>query len=242
MIDLKILINKKENEDTQWLPMSDLMSGLMILFLFIAVSFMFHAQKLTVYYKEIADNYKNVTFSYDNSQEEIYQALFVEFEKDLNNWKAVIDRNSLTIIFTDPEVLFQTGRSDLQFRFQEILSDFFPRYMQVVAKYQDVIYEVRIEGHTSSEWNQSLTNDAAYFENMRLSQERTRTVLEYVYYLKTVEQYRNWIKKNVSAVGLSSSKIIFDAQGMEDKVASKRVTFRIISNAEAELRRLSELK
>lgn len=228
MLDLNQLSRKNESEDTQWLPMSDLMSGLMILFLFIAVSFILNT-------KRVAENY-------EDNQEKIYHALHQEFEPNLDEWKAKIDKGSLTFIFTDPEVLFQTGRSDLQQRFKAILAEFFPRYMKVVAEYQHSISEVRIEGHTSSEWSDLVSDDIAYFENMRLSQDRTRSVLEYAYNLASVQTYRDWIKKNVSAVGMSSSKLIFDHNGKEDKTASKRVTFRIMTNAEAQLRLLSELK
>lgn len=228
MLDLNQLSRKNESEDTQWLPMSDLMSGLMILFLFIAVSFILNT-------KRVAENY-------EDNQEKIYHALHQEFEPNLDEWKAKIDKGSLTFIFTDPEVLFQTGRSDLQQRFKAILAEFFPRYMKVVAEYQHSISEVRIEGHTSSEWSYLVSDDIAYFENMRLSQDRTRSVLEYAYNLASVQTYRDWIKKNVSAVGMSSSKLIFDHNGKEDKTASKRVTFRIMTNAEAQLRLLSELK
>lgn len=228
MLDLNQLSRKNESEDTQWLPMSDLMSGLMILFLFIAVSFILNT-------KRVAENY-------EDNQEKIYHALHQEFEPNLDEWKAKIDKGSLTFIFTDPEVLFQTGRSDLQQRFKAILAEFFPRYMKVVAEYQHSISEVRIEGHTSSEWSYLVSDDIAYFENMRLSQDRTRSVLEYAYNLASVQTYRDWIKKNVSAVGMSSSKLIFDHNSKEDKTASKRVTFRIMTNAEAQLRLLSELK
>ncbi|WP_200858256.1 OmpA family protein [Histophilus somni] len=228
MIDLEKISSKEDGEDTQWLPMSDLMSGLMMLFLFIAVSFIL--------------NTKRVAEKYDDNQQKIYQALQSEFQSNLTNWKAKIDKESLTFIFTDPEVLFQTGRADLQSKFKEILTAFFPRYMKVIDQYRDFISEVRIEGHTSSDWSRLVSADVAYFENMRLSQERTRSVLEYTYYLPEVENYRGWIKKNVSAVGLSSSKIVLNTDGSENREASKRVTFRIITNAEAQLRRLSELK
>ncbi|MDY5107262.1 MAG: OmpA family protein [Actinobacillus minor] len=227
-IDLSKFIDKKSNgDDSQWLPMADLMSGLMMLFLFIAVSFVLNTKK-------VAENYRD-------TQNEIYQALKDEFEANLETWKARIDKDTLTFIFTDPEVLFKTGDSTLQERFKTTLNEFFPRYMRVINDYKDSINEVRVEGHTSSEWNLNSDEDTAYFENMRLSQERTREVLYYIYHLNTVKEYRQWIKANISSVGLSSSKVILN-NGIEDKQASKRVTFRIITNAEEQLQKLSEMK
>lgn len=74
---------------------------------------------------------------------------------------------------------------------------------------------------------------------MRLSQDRTRAVLQYVYYMQGVNQYRPWIKENLAAVGLSSSKIIKDQQNKENRDQSKRVTFRIITNADEQLEKLA---
>lgn len=226
--DLSKFIKSDHNEDSQWLPISDLMSGLMILFLFVAISFILNTKK-------VAENYQD-------KQQQIYQALQDEFVNDLDYWKAKIDQGTLTFIFTDPEVLFTTGDASLQERFKVILTEFFPRYIKVISNYKDSIEEVRIEGHTSSEWNSSSSQDEAYFENMKLSQDRTRAVLYYIYNINSVEEYRTWMKANISAVGLSSSKIIKNDTGDEDKNASKRVTFRIITNAEEQLRKLSEMK
>ncbi|MCW9715208.1 OmpA/MotB family protein [Avibacterium avium] len=227
-INFSKLIKSDNQEDSQWLPVSDLMSGLMILFLFIAIGFILNTKK-------VAENYQD-------KQKQIYQALEKEFFYDLTYWKAKIDQGTLTFVFTDPEVLFKTGDATLQERFKLILNEFFPRYIKVINQYQDSIEEVRIEGHTSSEWNVFSQDDEAYFENMRLSQDRTRAVLYYIYNLSEVEKYRSWMKENISAVGLSSSKIIKDSDGNENKEASKRVTFRIITNAEEQLRKLSEMK
>ncbi|MDH2999147.1 cell envelope biogenesis protein OmpA [Pasteurellaceae bacterium LFhippo2] len=200
----------------------------MILFLFIAVSFVLNTKK-------VAENYQD-------NQNKIYEALKAEFDPNLDEWKAKIDKDTLTFIFTDPEVLFKTGESSLQQRFKGTLNEFFPRYMKVIDEYKVSISEVRVEGHTSSEWNLNSDEDSAYFENMRLSQDRTREVLYYIYNLSDVKKYRKWIKSNISAVGLSSSKVIQDSDGKEDKQSSKRVTFRIITNAEEQLQKLSEMK
>ena len=133
----------------------------------------------------------------------------------------------------------ETGKSNLKPSYQQTLNDFFPRYMKVIYKYKGSIQEIRIEGHTSSEWAQGIDENTAYFENMRLSQDRTRAVLQYVYYMQGVNQYRPWIKENLAAVGLSSSKIIKDQQNKENRDQSKRVTFRIITTADEQLEKLA---
>ncbi len=99
-------------------------------------------------------------------------------------------------------------------------------------QYQDDINEVRIEGHTDSKWFDAKDANHAYFKNMALSQDRSRAVLEYVYLLQSVKNYEKWMKENIAAVGFSSAKTIKNSNGMENEVASRRVSFRVITNAE----------
>jgi outer membrane protein OmpA-like peptidoglycan-associated protein len=73
---------------------------------------------------------------------------------------------------------------------------------------------------------------------MELSQARTRSVLFFVQGLPQIQADRDWVKRNIAAVGLSSSKLILDAKGVEDPERSRRVTFRVITNAETQIRRL----
>lgn len=218
-------IQNSNNDDSEWLPISDLMSGLMVLFLFIAIS-------LIMQVRQTAEKYKD-------TQQAIYKALMQEFEKDLKQMGADVDQKTLTFVFNSPDILFESGQSTIKPSYAKTLNDFFPRYIKVVNQYKDHIEEIRIEGHTSSDWKIGANSDTAYFENMRLSQERTRAVLNYVYNIPQVSQYRPWIKENLAAVGLSSAKIIKDEQGHENKSQSKRVTFRIITNAGEQINQIA---
>lgn len=223
-----------EQEESHWLSVSDLMAGLMMVFLFIAVALMREA------FIE-RDKVKNVAIAYQENQVAIYDALMNEFEKDLERWDAAIDPDSLTFTFQSPEVLFATGEIALSDRYKALLEDFFPRYMEVLDDFRESINEVRIEGHTSSIWNSYVTDSEAYFKNMELSQGRTRSVLAYVYGLPTSQDYRSWIKKTFAAVGLSSSRLVLTDAGEEDQQRSRRVTFRVITNADIQMRQILEL-
>ena len=140
--------------------------------------------------------------------------------------------------FKSPDILFANGSSELNLQFKAVLNDFFPRYMAVLGGFKASINEVRIEGHTSSHWRFDASPEEAYFRNMELSQARTRSVLFYVQNLPKIRTDREWVKRNIAAVGLSSSKPILNKQGKEDAERSRRVTFRVITNAETEIRRL----
>ncbi|MGB5062858.1 MAG: OmpA family protein [Candidatus Competibacter sp.] len=219
--------------DEHWISVSDLMAGLMMVFLFVSIALMRSA------FIE-RDKIKEVAVTYQENQVALYEKLMGEFKDDLQRWDADIQQATLSFQFKSPDVLFDTGQITLKPAFQATLSNFFPRYLNVLTQFRASIDEVRIEGHTSSLWNQRSTSDEAYFNNMELSQGRTRAVLEYVYALPAVTTERAWVKKHVAAVGFSSSRIIQNQDGSENFERSRRVSFRVITNAETQIRKILE--
>ena len=224
----------RQEDSEHWIGVSDLMSGLMMVFMFIAVAYM-------VYVQIERDRIKEIAVSNQEAQVAIYKALMKEFGPDLPSWRAEIDEQTLEVRFGSPDILFEPGRSALRPRFREILADFFPRYIQVLSNFKPEIQEIRIEGHTSSDWG-ATSGDEAYFMNMALAQERTRTALEYVQGLPALNQeQREWTRRNFAAIGYSSSRSIIDQEsGQEDVERSRRVNFRVLTNAEVTLRTIVE--
>jgi outer membrane protein OmpA-like peptidoglycan-associated protein len=223
--------NKEDSE--HWIGISDMMSGLMMVFLFMAVAYMYYVQVERENIKEIAVTYKD-------TQVAIYNDLMQEFQQDLLRWNAKIERNTLEVTFNNPEVLFGSGSPELNSQFKGILPDFFPRYVAILSRYRNAIEEIRIEGHTSSDWG-SLHGESAYFPNMALSQDRTRSVLEYVIALLPQVADRDWVRSNFAAVGYSSSRRVLDSEGkLEDAASSRRVNFRVITNSELLIRNIIE--
>ena len=230
-----------KEEDSQWLSVSDLMAGLMMVFLFISIVLMRDALIDRDNAKELADTYqverdkiKEIAAAYQDNKVKIYDALMTEFGDDLKKWDAEIKKDDLSFNFKSPEVLFGIGEISIKPKFQEILDNFFPRYLKVINDFKQSIEEVRIEGHTSSGWGSEASEDEAYFKNMNLSQGRTRSVLSYIYNIDEAEQERQWIKENIAAVGYSSAKRIMK-NGVEDAQHSRRVTFRLITNSETQI-------
>ncbi|HBN5894328.1 TPA: type II Zorya anti-phage system protein ZorB2 [Serratia marcescens] len=221
-----------QNQDNEhWVSMSDLMAGLMMVFMFISIAYMH-------YVRIEKEKIKEVAVAYEQAQQQLYNALNVEFSKDLPDWDAEIDKQTLEVRFKSPDVLFGLGSSELKPKFKEILNNFFPRYLKVLDQYKEHITEVRIEGHTSTDWTGAANQDEAYFNNMELSQGRTRAVLQYVHSLKESSAHQKWVKSKFSAVGYSSSHPILNAMGKEDQNRSRRVTFKVITNAELQIRRI----
>jgi len=186
---------------------------------------------------------------YEDVIKELHQSLLGEFNADLNKWNAEL-RDDLTFRFNEPEVLFDTGESTIKPRFKSILNDFFPRYLRVITseKFKNDIAEVRIEGHTSSIWaNLPKYGMEAYFENMRLSQGRSRSTLFYVMALPESKLRYPWLKDKLTANGLSSSKLVDkdgyfitdeNSDGLEDQLRSQRVEFRVRIDAESKITKM----
>jgi len=224
-----------QSQEAHWIPLSDLMTGLMVLFLLIAVTYMMRLEVESTRIREVA-------VAYNETRDALYQDLHDEFATDLPKWKAELVKNDLSIRFTDPDILFANGKSEVKPEFEQILRNFFPRYERILAspKYRSAINEVRIEGHTSSEWIKVATPDEAYFHNMELSQARTRSVLSLVMQLPEVAADRDWLKRYVTANGLSSSQPILDQNQSEDLARSRRVVFRVRTDAETRIEKILE--
>jgi outer membrane protein OmpA-like peptidoglycan-associated protein len=190
-----------------------------------------------------ADRIKTVAIAYSEIRDALYADLRDEFKNDLGPWKAEILKADLTVRFNEPEILFANGSSELKPEFKAILSDFFPRYVRLLTspKYRDAVSEVRIEGHTSSDWTFQTAPEDAYVRNMELSQARTRTTLSYVLGLPAVAAQRAWLTRYLTANGLSSSHPVLNADQTEDAGRSRRVEFRVRTDAEMRIAKILEI-
>lgn len=217
-------------DEEHWIPLSDLMTGLMFLFLLIALAYM-------VAVEHQKNQPKNVAQQYEKTRAALGSEIDKTFAPDFARWGAQFDPNTLTVRFTNKGALFAAGSAELQPRFEAILGQFFPRYVSVLTqpRYRDLISEVRIEGYTSTLWKPGASLDESYIGNMQLSQDRTRSVLAYVMGLPGTQPHKDWLMNVLTANGLSFSHLIRRPDGSEDAAASQRVEFRVRTNAAAPL-------
>ena len=218
----------------EWLSISDMMAGLMMIFLFISVLYMDQikkdSEKQMKKVKDSVEKAKEITIKYKDDRERIFEKLNREFEKDLKKWNAEIEKASLTIRFLSPDIMFQPMRSSLKNRFKVILNNFCPRYFKILFKFKGSIEEIRIEGHTSKEWK-GVSEKEAYFKNMKLSQDRARAVLRHCLTIQATEkQINDWAKEKLTANGLSSSRSRIPASSVKDREKNRRVEFRVQIN------------
>ena len=230
---------------TPWSSISDLMSALMMVFLFISVSYAYQvtkqSQTLIEQSEQLSDQNEQISeivAEWEDYRALIYADLTSEFENDLRSWDAEVDEDTLSVRFNNPSLLFAAGRADISAEFDLILKDFWPRYISVMTSYQDVIREVRIEGHTSSEWGRA-SLDESYFRNMELSQSRTRAALQKCYFY-TEPQHVEWVRGNVTANGMSFSNPVYNADGTENSLLSRRVEFTVVIDSYKKLKEISE--
>jgi outer membrane protein OmpA-like peptidoglycan-associated protein len=201
------MLHKKQ--DNIWESISDLMTGLMIIFLFISIAFLARGEMIIK--------------GYQNTQKDLIADLRREFSDDeLSRWGAEISQDNASVVFFKPPVtFFEKNESNPTPQFQDILNNFFPRYMTLISsdKYKDRVVSIHIDGYASKEWGSNTSEDYAYFYNMKLSQDRARNVLSYIFSISSSVEEKRWLIEKVSANGYSYSK----ATGNHNE--SRRVEF-----------------
>jgi len=201
-----------QTNENNWLNIADIMSALMMVFMFIAVAFLYQLLNEKEVYKV-----------------ELNKALHVEFDKDLKKWQAVITDDNI-IRFNSP---FQSGSDEIPISYGEILSDFFPRYIKLLSsnEFKNEIAEIRVEGHTSYGWGDLKDEKSIYLNNMDLSQKRASNVLAYCYGLEDnfIKSNWHWLQKKLRANGMSYSNILYKtkAKKQQDANRSRRVEFKV---------------
>lgn len=229
----------------EWLSVADLMSGLMIIFLFIAVSYLRPLTERNSDLQQAQERIRDIVVAFTEDETRLADELDQALGSDLPRWGMELDRPRLAIRLRAPDLLFELGQSRLRPEFRKALEEFLPRYMEVLHRNHAGIEEVRIEGHTSSEWGGAASPTDAFFRNMALSQDRTRAVLEVVLSARALEPFRDWARSTVTANGLASARPVMKPQGdhIEDPERSRRVEFRVITRArERVLRVLEEVR
>ncbi len=225
----------KEDGGQLWQSISDMMSALMMLFLFISVLYMLQTQIEKAKMTEVAR-------AYNKTEKNLHENLKSEFGKDLEKWSASLEEDN-TIRFYAPEVLFKPGSSEIRPEFERILDDFFPRYVEILTNenFKDNIQEIKVEGHTSSEWGGAKSFDSRYLANLNLSQERSFEVLKYCFSVTMDKEEKEWLKGLFRANGLSFAKPILNENGNEDKIKSRRVEFKAVVKSREKIQEILEL-
>jgi|AntRauTorckE5430_2_1112549.scaffolds.fasta_scaffold09255_2 outer membrane protein OmpA-like peptidoglycan-associated protein len=219
----------KPNEESNWISVADLMTALMVIFMFIAIN----------YILQVIDH----TFV----EEEIYNKLEEVFEEEINEEEIELGPDGTIRFKAEPgKNLFASNRSRISAEFQEALDNFIPKYWEVLTSdtaYFKYIKEIRIEGHTDTVPPYGQFEDS-YIYNLNLSSRRASSVLDYlrqnaVYQEATVAEKRR-MNFLFTSIGFSFSRALNDDKeyvySSDNKQVnnefSRRVEFRIVTSNE----------
>lgn len=219
-------------QTSNWISLSDMMTGLMLIFMLIAILTISQVVAEQEQRQELLDEF-------DVSQAEIYQELENTFGRKSDEWGIEITRD-LVIKFNNPDLLFDTDAATLKPEYKAILDEFTPLYLSIVNKpqYADKIKEIRIEGHTADYTDTHPT----YMSTVELSQARANSVLAYMRDTgaftgltpESKDKLTFWLSANGLGNGRaldSNGEYVYEsANGASPK--SRRVEFRIVTNSD----------
>ncbi len=232
-----------DNPETSiWISTTDLMSGLLVIFLFISILMTQATDEAKEKLQKAQDQIQKVTSQANLAEQNIKSKISENFSaKDQEKYG--LNQNGLASArFPDGTGTFQAGSFVLTEAFKRELNYFLPRYLKAISESdQQYIKEIRIEGHTSSEWDTGgvTSPEIAYMKNMELSQQRTLSILLYALEMPELAPYRSLIQQKMRATGYSSSDLVLK-EGKEDREASRRIEFRIIANDAATINNIKE--
>ena len=215
-----------------WMSVSDLMTGLMIIFLFIAIAYMSKVQAN-----------QSVLTDYVETKDQLHAKFVNEFKGDTARWQMSIGKD-LSMKFKNPTVLFEQGSWELTPQFVKILDEFIPRYFNILLNdsLRNKVQEIRIEGHTDNVAYPALDKDP-YIANVILSQRRALSVQRYIRNMPCFRAYSDKDKRQLefwlTANGLSYGKALddngnfvqFSGRNINMQL-SRRVEFRIVTSGD----------
>lgn len=223
---------KKIEDSTDWLSYSDLMSALMMVFLFISISFMFEAQKLA------PENAERATQAIKKSEQVLRKlkkqrgliALSIEkeFKQDFKKIGAHFDAEKLSITF---KPRYRHNQDNPPEDLKVILREFMPKLVSRLSRIDQngLITGISFDGHTDK------SGDFNY--NLGLSFRRAFGALFFLLNQPEIfnsnEEYL-WFKSKVSAKGYSSNTPV-KRRGKIDWRRSKRIEIRIKTNRDKAL-------
>ena len=249
---------KKTEEISYWISFSDLMAGLLLVFILLLIG------SLIVSMGELEDQKEQLEEQQAVLQEtmEELETLDTNLADILGIRAAIIERlrqefedTGAEITFDDATgairlgsgILFDEGSARLSPVGQQTLRELIPVYYDALLGDEELrqhVGQIVFEGHTNSNYSGSDDPSDAYLFNLQLSQDRAYAAMEYVIANALGQAYD--AKELLAAVGYSSSRLIFleDQPDVEDTTRSRRIEIRFrLKDEEAleELRRLVTL-
>ncbi len=243
---------QKNKGQSSWISLSDVMTGLMLVFLLIVVML----QDPT----RCGSTKQKIHNALENIQQQKQSDYTIELPSDKDSCGLVISFPG------EDRPLFEQDQAEPTTYFRDALKDFIPLYFEVLQanEIKDYIQEVRIEGHTA-EYSRENSTDLKLVE---LSQARARAILQYLMFSKDFNDLepsdKDRLKFKLMSAGFGKgraldeegryciesnccSKSSYDAtncRGSNNKISdkSRRVEFRIVTGANHAIREVMQLR
>lgn len=215
------------SQDTEvkpyWLSISDLMAGILVIFILFFVLKINSEVKLRKVFEEMF-----------KVKEQIVSDLNIEFSNYDNI--SVLDDGTIRFFIEDKKSQwFKTGKKDLTKAGKKVVSEFVLKYIGILFsnKYIDYVDRIEVIGHTDSRGPKGANEKRSYLFNLKLSQGRAYSVVEHIH--KSVSfskdskknlEYKKKLRDKLTANGRSYVEILKKNNGNENKLLSRRVEFR----------------
>ncbi len=212
---------QKNKGQSSWISLSDLMTGLMLVFLLIVVIM------------------QTTLVRYENTKQKIYHGLKEKLADEEKSGKVKISQE-LVVRFHDATCPFEQDKASISPPCKKVLNDFIPKYLTVLQNkdLKDHIQEVRIEGHTA----RSSPQHPEYIDLVKLSQNRARAILQYFVSNEAFKELGDGeeeiLRFKLMANGLGNGRLLDeDGKYVIDSAKppspkSRRVEFRIMTDAD----------
>ena len=223
----------KRTDDSNWLSLADMMTALMVIFMFIAINFIIQVIEHTFV------------------QEEIYNKFESAFAEEINNDEIELGPDGAIRFNIDRgDKLFEIGHPELTETFKALLTDFLPKYWEILnsdSTYLDYIKEIRIEGHADTipyykKSDSERTAEVSYLNNLELSQNRAKSVLQFLREQPIYQTADTSEKARMdflfTSIGFSYARtlneeghyVYLDSNQVTNNQMSRRVEFRIVTS------------
>ena len=216
---LKRKIEENSDGNIFWITMTDLMTGLVLVFVV-----MFFYTYLNGHYEKV-----QVEFARENATKSIEKAL------ENQNINATVDAISGVVKISDLE-LFDINSYNLSDKGKQYLDKFAPAYFNSLFSNEYMnknLDKIIIQGHTDSQtYIGKYTDDEQYMKNMELSLNRAYSVANYMTNTPYNKSNGDRLRKMIIVEGASFSQPVL-VDGKEDFAKSRRVELKLVMKKEA---------
>ena len=203
-----------EEENVFWVTMSDMLLGLMMVFMTLFVLAM--------------TGFTQNKIQQQATKSEVAKNLSAELKT--KKIEATIDKVTGQVKISDLE-LFDVNSYTLSARGKSYLDKFIPVYVNTIfsnPKLSDKITNVVIQGHTDSQTYENVSSKEEQFtKNMELSLRRANAVEEHIFKTMYNKKYTDKLTKTLVVEGKSYTEPI-EVNGVEDYNKSRRVELKLI--------------